>query len=216
MIQLFKRVVVIVDGKKGQEIDKVILRYLDVLVVAFDYAKHKNDEITIKLIFSGLNSCSDLIAKWRMGRELIEHQFEVIHNIVKNLLEQEKEQLVEEAFWAYYHMAQPQILRNLPPEDKTLCANTYIIMTMRSGALYPFSDPAKMFRGDAQVGSYIILRYALDNSGLLLYHGKILQLRGIGQQPVFFLFRYQESCSAISLPARSQVLLLAYKCCNES
>lgn len=119
MIQLFKRIVVMVDGKKGKGIDKVILRYLDVLVVAFDYAKHKNDEVTIKLIFSGLNSCSDLIAKWRMGRELIEQQFEVIGNIVKHLLEEEREQLVEEAFWAYYHMAHPQVMHNLPPEDKT-------------------------------------------------------------------------------------------------
>jgi hypothetical protein len=96
---------------------RMLTRYLDVLMLAFDFTKTRGDEMVVTTILACLKSCSSLITTWKAGAELIEKQFEGIGNIIKFMLEAGREKMADDAFWAYYHMAKTQ-LGNIPPANQ--------------------------------------------------------------------------------------------------
>jgi hypothetical protein len=119
LAQFLDRIKTLTGAAEGRNVERMLYRYLDLVATAFDYAKMNNNEVVIKTMLECLKSASSLIAHWKMGPDLVRWMFEVIGNMTQYFIEQNKEQLAEQAFWAYYHMAKPQIAANLPPEDQT-------------------------------------------------------------------------------------------------
>jgi hypothetical protein len=119
LVKFLSEISILVKIANGQHSERMLYRYLDIVANAFDYAKLNNNEVVIKTMLECLKSTSSLVAKWKMGPEAVERMFTVIRNMTQYFIEQNKEQLADEAFWAYYHMAKAQIAENLPPANQT-------------------------------------------------------------------------------------------------
>jgi hypothetical protein len=110
---------ILTGAAEGRDVERVLYRYLDLVAMAFDDAKINNNEVVIKAMLECLKSASNLPAKWKMRPEAVERLFEVVRSMAQYFIEQNKDQLADEACWAYYHMARVQVAGNLPPADQT-------------------------------------------------------------------------------------------------
>jgi hypothetical protein len=119
LVQFLNEIFILTEIANARNSDRMLFRYFDLVATAFDYAKMNNNEVVIKTIFECLKSTSYLIAKWKRGPDVVERMFNVIWKMTQYFIEQNKEQLADEALWAYYHMAKAQIAGNLPPADQT-------------------------------------------------------------------------------------------------
>jgi len=99
--------------------ERAVLRYNDVLLLAFDQAKGQNDPLVFKLIFSNYRNLSDLLANSQMGRRVIEPVLKSAKSTVQYWVEMENEQLVHDGFLTYNQMCYSQIQHNLPVESET-------------------------------------------------------------------------------------------------
>jgi hypothetical protein len=115
----YSRMEEMVDQHKGEgDIEEVVMRFYDILLMAFDQVKSSGDEVIIKLIFSGLYPGSNLAATKQMGAPVINYIFKSARTAIQYLIEHENEQLAYEGLWRYYHMVRPQAQHNLPPESE--------------------------------------------------------------------------------------------------
>ncbi len=132
----YSRIAFIVDQHQEQgNIEEVVLRFYDILLMAFDEVKVSGNEAIIKLIFSGLNSGSFLAASNKMGPLVIVHIFKSARTMIQYLIEHENEQLAYEGLWWYYHMARSQVQHHFPPE-----ADTEKFAAIRSALVYDYDD----------------------------------------------------------------------------
>jgi hypothetical protein len=98
---------------------RAICRYSNILLLSFEQAKNHNDPLIFKLIFNSYRNLGTLIAMQKMNREVIDAALKDVRMTVSYWLEQENEQLVDDAIRTYIYMCQFQIDYNLPVEQET-------------------------------------------------------------------------------------------------
>lgn len=111
----YARIELILEGDKVEgDIQEVVMRFYDILSMAFDQVKKSGDEAIIKLIFAGLNAGSVLAAQKLLGPVVIDYIFKSARTMIQYLMEHENEQLTFEGLWRYYHMVRSEVELNFP------------------------------------------------------------------------------------------------------
>lgn len=118
--ELSSKIEIIIDDKSvdNDAKRKVFLAHLNILQTAFNHCDKKIDTIFIQVILFALKGCSLIIAKHHYGKAYIEKLFELTAYVITELIESENENLIEDSFWAYYHMCDAQLSNNIPQENE--------------------------------------------------------------------------------------------------
>jgi hypothetical protein len=104
---------------------QIIFSFLNIIQSSFDLYNSEKDFIGVQTILATLNSCGEIIAKKKYGKQFIKKVFETIEYISQALIEAESEKLVSDALWAYYHMSDTQLTYNMPNEKETWVEDEY-------------------------------------------------------------------------------------------